>query len=161
MKKFTPVIIGLVTAIVMILVALMPFYTKKTIPNIQYIVYGVYAAGIILSLILFSRTPAYTGKFGSLFNQGFRCFIIVTLVMILFTTIFINMHPEFAEQSTAEYRKELVKDNNRTPVEKEQLIKEYRKGFNTGFISRSIFGYLISGVVFTIAGAALVLLRRK
>jgi hypothetical protein len=163
MKKTTPIIIGLITAAIMILAALMPFYTKKTIPNIQYVVFAVYAAGIIFSLLLYSRSAAYTGSFGSLFNQGFRCFIVVTLVMIIFTTIFVNMHPEFAQESAVEYRKELIKNvKDRNEVEREKMVEDYKKGFNTGFISRSIFGYLISGVVFTTAGAAgLLLFRRK
>jgi hypothetical protein len=162
MKKLTPLYKGLITGLVMLAVTLLFYFIKLPADSgIQYIIYLLYAAGILWTLIDFSRSPAYTGKFGELFGQGFRCFIIVALIMVTFTAIFTNMHPEFAEESGNYYRQDLVKLKNKTPNEVEKEVADFKKQFTTRLVSLSIFGYLITGAVFTAAGSALLLIRRK
>jgi hypothetical protein len=161
MKKITPLVKGVITAAVMLILVMTPFYTKVVIPGLPALVYGIYAGGIAWTLIMYSKSPAYQPKFKEIFGQGFRCFIVVTLIMVSFSVVFIKLHPEFEKESTALYKEELIKKKNKTPAEIEKEIENYKKGFTTSFISSSIFGYLVSGAVFTVAGTALLLLRKK
>jgi hypothetical protein len=161
-KQLTPLMKGLITGLVMLAISLILYYAEVSATSRwMYIVYAIYAAGILWTLIDYSRTIAYKGKFGELFSQGFRCFIVVTLIWVTFTSIFSNMHPEIKEESAKYYRENLVKDKNKTPKEIEDEVARYKKQFTTVLVATTIFGYLVLGSVFTVAGAVLLLVRRK
>lgn len=162
MKKFTPLAKGLFTAIAMILFSLCIYYFKlgryRGIENFMYV---LYAAGIIWTLIEHSKMAQFTGKFQELFSQGFRCFIIVTLIMIIFTALFSMTHPEMAEERAVIYKEYLIKEKKRQPAEIEKDVAAYKKHYTTQLVSTSIFGYLIIGAIFTLAGAGFIMLRRN
>lgn len=141
--------------------SLTTFYTLPPTSPFHYLVFAVYAVGIIWTLVSFSRSPENTGKFGVLFNTGFRCFIVATLLMVVYTFTFNKLHPEFGEESAAAYNKELlVNPESKTPVEIEEAVARYRKGYTMALVYGSIFGYLIIGVAVT-AVASVILTRRK
>ncbi|MEO5564529.1 MAG: hypothetical protein ABIR18_13870, partial [Chitinophagaceae bacterium] len=103
-----------------------------------------------------------TGKFSELFGQGFRCFMIVTLLMVVSSAIFVYTHPkEFVEPAALGYREALVKEKNTFPAKIDAEVAKYRKQFLTRYISGSSFGYLFSGAIFTATAAGLIVLRRK
>ena len=88
-KPISPVVKGLITAIVMILVTLAIFSSKVSPGSpLQFLPIIIYAIGMVWNMITYRRTPAFNYKFGNAFGQGFRFFIVVTLMMVLFTTIF-------------------------------------------------------------------------
>ena len=158
MKKFTPLIIGLITGVLMVILTLGLFYSKQPANTpLQFLAYPIYAGGIMWTLISYSRSADFTGKFSGLFGQGFRCFIMVTLIMVVFTGVFSMMHPEFAVEAATYYRESLLKDHNKTPAEIEELVK---KQYTTGVVSITIFRYLIIGALFTAAGSG-ILMKRK
>ena len=162
MNKITPLVKGIITGIAMLATSLIFYATKVPASSkIHYIIYIIYAGGIMWSLLDHSKSEAYTGKFGDLFSQGFRCFIVVTLIMVLFTAVMFNMHPEWAEEAAQYYREGLVKEGNKTPAEIDTIVATAKKQFTLTNISGAIFGYLITGSIFTAAGAGLLLMRRK
>jgi hypothetical protein len=160
MNRLTPLVRGIITGIVMVLTTLTVYYSKLAPESpLHYLVYLIYAAGISWTLISYKRSDDFTGKFGDLFGQGFRCFIVTILIVVAFTYIFSKMHPEFAEESAQYYREELVKEKNKTPAEIDKLVSEAKKQYTTGIIYFTIFGYLIIGTVITAAGSALLMRR--
>lgn len=162
MKKFTPLAKGLFTGIAMLIFSLCMYYFKLNRYNgLEYLMYVIYAAGIIWTLIEHSQMAQFTGKFKELFGQGFRCFIIVTLIMVVFTAIFSLTHPEMAEENAVHYREYLIKQKNRSPAEIDKDVAAAKKQFTTQLVSTSIFGYLIIGSIFTLAGAGFIMLRRN
>lgn len=161
MNKFTPLIKGIITGIVMVIVTLALYYSKLPVEsNLHYAIYVIYAMGIVWALISYSRSASFTGKFADLFGQGFRCFIVVTLIMVAYTAVFSMQHPEFAEEAAAYYKEDLIKEGNKTPSEIEKLVADVKKQYTTSLVSLTIFGYLITGTIITAAGSAL-LMRRK
>ena len=157
----SPTIKGAITGILMAIVMVI-LYTLD-IPassGLKFLVHIIYAAGIIWTLYTFSRSSAYDGKFSSLFGQGFRCFIIVVLILVAFTTIFSMLHPEEAEKAARFYREDLVRQGNKTPDEIDALVAKAKKQYTTGLVSITIFGYLITGTLITAAASA-ILMRRK
>lgn len=159
--KLTPAIKGSITAITMIAIALITYYSGLPANSaFQYLVYAAYALGIIWALVGYKNSEHFTGKFGGLFNQGFRCFIIVTLLMVAFTGIFSKMHPEFAEESAQLYKEQQLKENKQTPDEIETNVARYKKGYTMTLVYGSIFGYLMIGAVVT-AAASVILTRRN
>ena len=161
MVKLTPLIKGMIAGILMVAISLLVYYTKLPADSgLHYSIYIIYAAGIIWTLVSYSRSSIFTGAFADLFGQGFRCFIVATLVMVAFTAIFNIMHPEFAVESAQYYREDLVKQGNKTPAEIDSLVAKAKKQYTTGIIYLTVFGYLITGAIITAAGSAF-LMRRK
>lgn len=161
MIRLTPLVKGIITGALLVVTSLLLYYFKSPADSkLNYIIYVLYAAGIAWTLISYSRSAEFTGKFADLFGQGFRCFIIVILIMVAYTAIFSMQHPEFAEEAATYYREDLVKEKNKTPGEIDKLVAEAKKQYTTSLVSITIFGYLITGAVITAIGSAL-LMRRK
>jgi hypothetical protein len=161
MKKFSPLLKGLITGIAMLIFSLISVYAMPANSSIGYLMYILYAGGILWTLIDFSRSPQFTGKFQELFGRGFRCFIIVTLVMVIYTGAFSMTHPQMAQEYAVRYKEEMLKQKSKPPAVIEKDVQTIKKQFTTRLVSTSIFGYLISGAIFTVAGAAFILLLRK
>ena len=124
------------------------------------IVYLFFAAGIGWTLISYSRSSSFTGKFADLFGQGFRCFIIAILIVVAFTAVFNMVHPEFAEEEAKYHKEALIKEGNKTPDQIDELVTKAKKQYTTRVVYFTIFGYLIIGTIITAGGSAL-LMRRK
>lgn len=160
--KLSPLIKGIITAVAMIAVTLITYYSLPDTSPLHYLVFGVYAAGIIWTLIAHKNSQAFTGKFGESFNTGFKCFIIATLLMVIYTFTFNKMHPEFAEESARLYKEQQLnlKDNSKTPDEIDADTISYKNGYTMAVVYGTIFGYLIIGVIVTALGS-LIITRRK
>lgn len=160
--RFTPALKGLVTALVMTGVSLAVYYNNAAAGSFaQYLLYAAYGLGVIWTLVAYRRSEAFTGKFADLFAQGFRCFIVVVLVMVVFTYVFSKLHPEFAEESAKAYKEALLKEKakDQTPAEIEEAAETYKKRYNTILVFGSVFGYLIIGAGVTAAASALLTRR--
>jgi hypothetical protein len=153
---------GLITGAVMILISLAIYYGKGNFDNqLQYITYTAYVAGILWTMITFTRQNPAVLKFGTFFSQGFKCFIVVTLLMVLFTFIFLQTHPEFKDQMAAIYKEQLVKQGNTTPNEIEERIKLAKKSFTPAMLMATIFSYLVIGAMVTAVSAGVIIQRKK
>ena len=161
MNKLTPLIKGIITGVVLVIVSLSLYYSKLPVESkLHYSIYILYAIGIVWTLISYSRSATFTGKFADLFGQGFKFFIVVAFIMVAFTAIFSMLHPEFAEDSARYYKEDLAKEGNKTPLEIDEIVAKVKKQYTTSLVSLTIFGYLITGTIITAAGSAL-LMRRK
>lgn len=158
---FTPALKGLLTGSLMIGLALAFFYGGLAPDSpLQFLIYLVYGLGITWTIRSFRQSPKFTGLFWDNFNQGFRCFIVVTLLMVAFTALFSILHPEFAEQTAKLYKEQLIKEaTSKTPAEIDAAVASYKNGYTTMIVYSSIFGYLIIGAAVTAVLSALT--RRK
>lgn len=142
---------GLITGVLMIILSLVFFYSKQAADSpMQFAIYFVYALGVIWALADFSKKADTTAKFGEYFLQGFKCFIVVTLLMVLFTLAFNKLHPEFKDQMAENYKKDLLKQGNKTPPEIEDTIKQAKDYYIVMLVSGAIFVYLVVGVIVTV-----------
>lgn len=155
--KLSPLIKGLITAAAMIGFSLIAYYFIPPKSPLHWLVYAIYAIGICWTVVSWRNSAAYTGKFGDGFSNGFRCFIIATLVMVVYTFVFNKMHPEFAEVSAKLYKEQQlsIKDNSRTPDEIDADTVRYKNGYAMAVVYGTIFGYLIIGAAVTAAAAGI------
>lgn len=157
----SPLIKGAITGAVMVALSLVLAAQLPGDHPLQYSIYAVYAGGILWTLFDYQKSPAYTGRFADMFLQGFRCFIVVTLILVLFTGISYKMHPEIIEEAAQLRKEQLKKEGNKTPEEIEAQVEKDKGQITTVAVSFAIFGYLITGAVFTAAGAGILLNRRS
>lgn len=161
-NRFASQIIGAITAGTMITWSLILYLQRISGDSIlQYGIYALMAIGITTALVVFRKSPAFTGSFQQLFGQGFKCFATIAIVMTLFTAILLNAKPQIREDFTNSYRTAMVKENkDRTPAQIDEDVKQFHSQFNTVFIFMPIFGYLIIGSLVT-AGVSAALMRRN
>ena len=162
--RITAALKGVITAILMIAIALAVYYSDLPADSyIQYLIYIIYALGMIWTLLAYRRSSKFSGKFADLFGQGFRCFIVVMLMMVTFTFVFSKMHPEFAEEAGKAYKEALLKEKikDKTPAEIDEAAESYKNRYTTVLIYGAIFGYLIIGAGVTAAASALLMRRNS
>lgn len=158
-KKIHPALIGSIIAVLMV-ATLLAGYNQSLLSaeTAQLLAYGLYTLGVGTTLLLHGGP---SNGFGTNFSVGFRCFIVITLIMVVFTYVFNALHPETAQQAAELYSVSLQNAKNRTPDEIEKEVKLFRDGFATMVVSRSIFGYLVFGAVVTAVGSVLQMLRKS
>ena len=153
---------GLVTGITMILVSIIIYYTKGNFENkLQYVTYSIYTAGIAWTLFEFSKLKDQPNKFGTYFSEGFKCFIVVALLMVIFTAVFLLMQPQLKEEMAALYKAELVKAGNSTLREIDEKISIAKKSFFPSLIMGAIFGYLAIGSLVTAVVSGFLMQKNK
>ena len=142
---------GLITGLLMLLVSAGIFYTKGNFEsNLQYVTYALYVGGIIWTLNSFYKNNPGNKSFKAYFSEGFKCFIVITFLMVLFTFIFTKINPGMKEQMAVKYRADLVGKGNYTAPEIEERVKQAKDYFSIMLTSMAIFGYLVIGSMVTI-----------
>jgi hypothetical protein len=142
---------GLITGLLMIGVSIGIFYLKGNFDNkLQYIAYAMYIAGIVWTLFAFHKSSEPNKSFKNYFTQGFKCFIVVSFVMVLFTFIFLKLQPSFREEMAVNYKTELIKKGNYTPVEVDKMVTNAKEYFVAMLVSMAVFSYLVIGALVTL-----------
>ncbi|MFT3901710.1 MAG: DUF4199 domain-containing protein [Niabella sp.] len=122
----------------------------------------IYGLGVVWAITSFAKQNGNQSGFGKLFNQGFKCFIVVTLLVVLYYIIFYKLHPEIIEQSATATREHLLKtEKNRTPAEIEQQVQNGKKYFIPMMASITMFQHLIIGAIVSVATAGVLSLPKK
>ncbi len=166
-KKITPAIKGFITGLLMVAVGLTLNFSKvEPTSPLQYISYFIYGLGIVWTVQAFAKQTGGTAKFGEMFNQGFRCFVVVTLIMALYTFIFYKIlyaqQPELLEKSAIEYKNHLLKtEKSKTPVEIDEIVANSKKYSLIFTVSVQIFFNLLIGAIVTAATAGALSLSKK
>ena len=155
MKNLSATYKGLIAGTLMILISIGIYFYRGSFENkLQYITYFVYIAGIIWTLIGYKQSDAEPKTFKNYFSQGFRCFIVVALMMVVFTWVFLMLNPGLKADMAVQYRADLVKKGNYTAPEIDTMVAKAKEYFTTMLISMTIFGYLLIGSLVTLIGAA-------
>ncbi len=155
MEKITATYKGLITGALMIAVMLVCFYGLKLPFNgkEQYLVYTLYTAGIVWGLLDYKKTAGGAIKFKGYFSTAFKTFVIVTLMMVIFTYIFYTLNTQYRDNGITENNKLLLQEGNHTPAEIENNARQLKKIFMPMMLGINTFKYLILGVLVTVVGA--------
>jgi cobalamin synthase len=148
--------IGLITAAVMILASLFFYYVLK-LPvnsNSQFIVWAIYVAGVIVSLLYFQKNSDEPKTLKNYFSQAFKCFIVITLLMAIYTFIFYKLNPQILETALTENNKLILAEGNRTPMEIAENEKKLRDIYIPMMLAVHTVKNLILGALTGIIGAA-------
>ncbi|MBK8712550.1 MAG: DUF4199 domain-containing protein [Niastella sp.] len=146
---------GILASILMIGVSLLIFVSKHSFQNnLQYISYSIYVLAIIWAILDYKKNQAGSASFKNLFNEGFKCFIVVTLFMVIFTFVFLKLQPQLREEMAVNFKKELTEKGDYTTAEIETRVTQAKDFFVTTFVSTAIFGYLIIGAMVSAIASA-------
>jgi hypothetical protein len=167
MIKLTSAIKGLITGIVMMALLLL-MYNSLDARSQRYILLVVpiiYALGIVWAIFSFSKSNNIY-SFGKLFQEGFKCFIIATLIItagtFVYYKIFYSLHPQLLDdygKTLKDYLTQTQKD--KTPQQLDELVDKNKKYYVVTITSYLIFIYLIIGTVVSAATAGMLSLQKK
>ena len=151
MKQTTPAQKGLYTGLLMIAASLFSLYVLKDPVEsyFQYVLYCLFCFGIVWSVVSYYRYASGKKNFNGLFSIGFKTFIVVTLLMAVFTYIYFSFHTDFRDSKIAENSRLLTLQGNHLPKEIEANAAELKKMFLPMMLSAAIFRYLILGALIT------------
>ena len=155
MKNFKPLHIGLLTGSCMIAASLLAFYILN-LPiesNFQFIVYGLFTAGIFWSTIQFYKQSTAENNFKNIFNAGFKTFVIVAFLMAIFAFVFFSINTGFRDAKIAENNALILAEGNHLPSEIEENNKQLKKIFLPIMVSSAMFRYLIIGAIISAISA--------
>ena len=155
MKNLSAKYIGLLTAAGMVGASLILFYVYNFPDNgkNQYVIYAIYAVGILSSLILFKKNTTEESTFKNYFSEGFKVFVVVTLVMAVFAFIFYKTNPQIFDNTLVEINNYNSKDKDKTPAEVIENAEKLRALYIPMMVATSVFKNLILGVLITIVAA--------
>ena len=163
MKNITATYKGVITGAVMILACLLayfalhiPFNSKE-----QLVAFAIYAAGIVWTLVTFSKANSEEKKLKAFFQEGFKTFIVVTLLMVIYTIIYYKFNTSFIDMRIAANNEALLKEGNHMPMEIEENAKQLRAMFLPSVISINLFKYLIIGVLITVITGGFLISQKK
>jgi hypothetical protein len=156
---------GLITGCLMIAVQLILFYGfKRTDDNSwQFIVYFVYAIGLAWSMMSFAPLITTSTKFSECFSNGFKTFVTVTLLMVLYTLIFYWLHPEIRDAQIEMNTQLILKQPNQTHTLPEiaDNAKTMKAIFLPAKLAAATFFYLFLGAVMTTVYSLILLQKKK
>lgn len=161
MKLSLPTRIGIIAGLLMIIVSLLIYRIKGGFDNaLQYICYAIFAGSVIYSQHLYSASESAAHSHKNYFSEGFKTFIIIALLMVVFTRAFIAMTPDLTMQAAETIRLDLASSGNKTPGEINKEIELFRKNYPNIMTSVVIFRYLAIGSLVALAGG-MYFTRRK
>ena len=148
--------IGLLTAVVMILISLFFYYILNFPVNSysQFIVWAIYILGVTASMFYFHKQNEQPEAFKVYFTQAFKCFIVVTLLMAIYTYIFYKINPQILENAITENNKLILSEGNRTPAEIAENEKKLRDIYIPMMLAVHIVKNLFLGAVTGLVGSA-------
>jgi cbb3-type cytochrome oxidase subunit 3 len=155
MKNISATYKGLVTGGLMIVACIVCYFGLKIPFNSkeQFIILAIYSAGIVWSLVTFKAAATEEKKFKDYFQTGFKTFIVVTLLMVVYCIVFYNFNTGIRDAWIADNNQMLLKEGNHMPAEIAENAKKMKSIFLPMMVGINLFKYLIIGVLITVITA--------
>jgi hypothetical protein len=147
MKRISATQKGVVTGLLILLVSAITYRLKGNFENtIVLIAYFVYAAGITWQMLSFHQENK-EATFRQYFQQGFKTFIVVSLIMVCATWLFLKFNNGMIESMVNNQRDLLKQDKNIAAAEIESHLATYRKFILPGYTMAAVLSYLGIGTL--------------
>ena len=155
-QKVTPTTVkGFIIGLIMIVISIIAsFMELQSNGYFQWLGYGIFLVGVILSISHYGKQINYNSTFGNYFAHGFKVSALVTLMMIVFLVVFMTVFPEFKEKAMEEAKKGMA-EKNLSEDQVEQALNMTKKFFMVFLIGGALLGYLIVGAIASVIGAAI------
>lgn len=146
---------GLLIAAILILFSVLIYLMKIDQTGIvAFIPFIIIIAGLILFIKQYGDARNNQVGFGGLFSYGFKTTAILTLIVILFTVIFVLLFPDIKEKAFETARLSMEKKGNLTGSEIDEAVEMVRKMFWVYTIGGVLLIYTIVGCIGSLIGAA-------
>jgi hypothetical protein len=155
MQPTSTVTKGLTIALLLIVSSIAIYFTDVEMNSpLRWLVYCIYLAGVIFSIIQYGKQINHNATFGNYFAHGFKVSATVTAIMVLYIIIFVMIFPDFKEKAIDEARKAIDQKGNISEDQKAQAMEMTKKLFMVFLVGGTLIYNLIVGVISSLIGAA-------
>lgn len=153
-KPTSAVKAGLITSLVLIVLALVLYFTKQHDQKWgQYAGLTLYMLAIVIGISIHGKESGYRAGFGLLFSFGFRMVAVVISMMVLYTIASVYMFPDVKREFLEFNRAAALKLQDKTPAQVEDDIRMLSKNYIILIIMGQLFYYMVLGAIASATGA--------
>ncbi len=135
---------GIIIALLLIVTSLLSYYVFD-LPdngNSQYLLLSLFIVGVIW-VIISTKNSAIT--FTDYFTEGFKAFIVVALLMTVYTFVFQKLNPQILENGIKENNELILKQGNKTLAEIKENAEKLRNIFMPMMLMITALKFLFLG----------------
>ena len=154
-KIVSPQIKGLIIALILIVVGIAAYFTGLAYESwFSWASSGIFCLAVIFACIHYANQKDGFVTFGNVFGHGFKITAVTTVIVLVYSVIAITvLFPEMKEKIFEMQQAEMEKKD--MPSEQvETTMNMMRKYFTLFMILGLIFGYLVTGCIGSLLGAA-------
>lgn len=155
-KPISHLLVGVIIALVSCVAFLAFYFTGKTFDKsaINYLPTLLTLGLLIFFIVKYSNDLDNNVTFGKCFSYGFKATAVMTLIVFVFSLVFILMTPAFKEEFSAKMAEEFAKNPEVSEEQQEQLVAGMNKFFMISILGGGVFMNLLVGAVASLIGAA-------
>lgn len=155
-KVTTPQVKGIVISLILIIYGLIIYFADgMKHPELSYVQYAIFLAGIIWACISYSKQMNANVTFGNLFAHGFKTTVVVTVIILLYTILaFKVLFPDMIDKSIEMTRQKMEADGKASDSQIEQTVGMMKEHFTLFAVVGVIIGFAIMGAISSLIGAA-------
>lgn len=148
---------GLLIALAMIIISVLLYVTDLTFKNqwMGMIGFIPYIIGVILNAQAYSKANDHHVTFGQVFSSSFKACAITTIVVIAWTLLSAYLiFPEMIDKMMEQSAEQMYANPEMTEQQIETALDVSRRFMIPLMIGTIMFGYMFSGAIFSLIGAA-------
>jgi hypothetical protein len=147
---------GFITGLIMVVVGVTIYLAGAAfITGMQYVAYIPLLVGLILNAMAFTKANDGYVTYGNVFGSCFKATMIVTIVMIAWSTASIFVFPEMKEKALTKMHEEMLKNPKVTDEQIDLSMNMFKKYWNPIMIGAVILSNLLYGALFSLIAAAI------
>ncbi|MEP6583802.1 MAG: DUF4199 domain-containing protein [Ginsengibacter sp.] len=147
---------GIVIGLILVVMGIALYFTNMdTSGPARWLVILIFVIGIIWAVNNYGKQIDHNATFGNYFAHGFKVTAVVTVIMIIYIAVFINLFPEFKERAMEQARVEMEKGGKMSSDQISQTITLTKKFFMVFAIGGTLLTYIIFGALAAVIGAAI------
>ena len=156
-KVTTPQVKGIIISLILIVYSIVVYFVDgMKHPELSYVQYAIFLAGIIWACISYSNQLNANVTFGNLFAHGFKTTAVITVITLLYTILaFTVLFPEMVDKSIEMTRQKMEADGKASDSQIQQTVSMMKDHFTLFAVVGVIFGSAIIGAVSSLIGAAI------
>ena len=156
-KVTTPQIKGFIISLILIIYSLVIYVVDgMQHPELSYIQYVFFLAGIIWACVSYSKQLNANVTFGNLFAHGFKTTAVITAIVLVYTILsFKVLFPEMVDKSIEMTKQKMEASGKATDHQIEQQVTMMRDHFTLFAVVGVVIGSAILGLISSLIGAAI------
>jgi len=156
-KVTTPQVKGFVISLMLIIYGLIIYFADgMKHPELSYVQYAIFLAGIIWACTSYSKQMSANVSFGNLFAHGFKTTAVVTIIILIYTILaFKVLFPDMVDKSIEVTRQKMEAGGKASDSQIEQTVSMMKDHFTLFAVVGVIIGFAIMGAISSLIGAAI------
>lgn len=155
-KVTSPQVKGLIISLALIAFGLIIYFIDDMRhPELSYIQYAIFLAGIVWACITYSKQLNANVTFGNLFAHGFKTTAVITIIILIYTVLALTvLFPDMVDKSIEMTRQKMEEGGKATDSQIDQTINMMKDHFVLFTVVSVIIGFAIMGAISSLIGAA-------